>query len=92
MENIKELRMKRIELGITQKDVGSYLCRTMQTVKDYELGRKPISEKLLGKYARYIHGCLSGRIAYRQSPHVARHYRGKSPRTREGYRLLGSFD
>lgn len=92
MVSIKELRTKRIELGISQKEVGSYLCRDTQTVRDYELGYLPISKKLLDKYARYIHGCLNGKITYRKSSYVAGHYTGKSPRTREGYRLLGSFD
>lgn len=99
MVNIKELRMKRIELGITQKEVGKYLCRDQTTVKDYELGRQPICERLLDKYARYIHGCLNGEIPYNQSSYVVRHYTGKSSRTKDGYRrtregylLLGTFD
>ena len=64
--NIQELRAKRIELGISQAQVGVFLHRNQKRIGKYERGEAKISDELLEQYNRFIRGCIDGSIPYTQ--------------------------
>ena len=64
MRNIQELRQKRLELGMSQAQVGAYLGIPWCSVGKYERGERIMNDNLLEAYNRLLEGCIIGTIPY----------------------------